>query len=39
MKTKIETISQNAYNQFNKIYFEAQANFSKYIKEIDGKLK
>ena len=38
-KTKIETISQNAYNQFNKIYFEAQANFSKYIKEIDGKLK
>ena len=38
-KIKIETISQNAYNQFNKIYFEAQANFSKYIKEIDGKLK
>ena len=37
-KTKIETISQNAYNQFNKIYFEAQANFSKYIKEIDGSL-
>ena len=38
-KTKIETISQNAYNQFNKIYLEAQVNFSKYIKEIDGKLK
>jgi glycosyltransferase involved in cell wall biosynthesis len=38
-KTKIEIISQNAYNQFNKIYLEAQTNFSKYIKEIDGKLK
>ncbi len=38
-KIKIETISQNAYNQFNKIYLEAQVNFSKYIKEIDGKLK
>lgn len=37
-KTKIRTIAQNGYNQFNKIYIETKKEFSKYIKEIDGGL-